>query len=66
MKIGKEIKHRKELEIRYDDDSGKFGIVYFDEKDKEWYFEGAWDDINEEDCYSVYKILKKLNKEKVK
>lgn len=62
MKLGKEIKHQREIEVKYDDDSGVFGKVFFDEDDKEWKFEGKWSDINEKDCFSIYNILKKLNK----
>ena len=63
MKLGEEIKHRREIEVRYDDNSGVFGKVFFDEHSKEWEFEGKWSNLCEEDCLSVYNILSKLNKE---
>ncbi len=66
MKLGKKIKHPEEREIRYDDDSGVFGKVVFDEDNNEWTFEGKWSDIGEEDCLSIYNILSKLNKKSSK
>lgn len=62
MKLGKAIKHRKEIEIRFDDNSGRAGIVYLDRDEKEYRFENRFD-LDEEECLSIHNILRKLNKE---
>ena len=63
MKLGKNIKQPKEKEARYDDNSGKCGKFSYNENNKEWEYEHIWKEINEEECFSAYKILKKLNEE---
>ena len=63
MKLGKNIKQPKEIEARYDDDSGVCGKFYYDKNSKEWRYEHKWEDLNEEECLSAHKILKELNKQ---
>lgn len=62
MKLGKNIKQPKEIEARYDDDSGKCGKFSYNEDSKEWRYEHIFSDMDEEDCLEAYKILNKLNK----
>ncbi len=62
MKLGKKIKQPKELEARYDDDSGKCGKFSYNENQKEWEYEPKFSEMDEEECLSAHKILKELNK----
>jgi len=66
MKIGKKIKQPTEIEARYDDDSGICGKFIYDENGKEWEYEHKWKEMDEDECFSAYKILKKLNLKKIK
>ena len=66
MELGKNIKQPMEKEARYDDDSGTCGKFIYNENEKEWEYEHEWKEMDEEDCLSAYKVLKKLNSQKKK
>ena len=66
MKLGKKVKQPKEMEARYDDDSGRCGKFSYNENVKEWEYEHRFSEMDEEECLEAYKILKKLNKSKEK
>ena len=62
MKLGEKIKQPKEIESRYDDDSGRCGKFSYNENEKEWEYEHIFSEMDEKECFSAYNILKKLNK----
>ena len=49
MKLGKNIKQPKEIEVIYNDDSGVCGKFYYNENGEEWEYEHQWKEMNEEE-----------------
>jgi len=66
MKIGKKIKQPTEINAMYDDNSGVCGKFVYNENENKWEYEHKWKGMDEEECFSAYKILKKLNSEQKK
>ena len=66
MKLGKKIIQPIEIEARYDDDSGNCGKFIYKKHEKEWEYESKFSNMDEEECLEAHKILKKLNKKKVR
>ena len=65
MKIGKEIKQPKEIKAMYNDNSGFCGNFVYNEKEVKWKYEHKWKEMDEKECFSAYKNLKKLNSKKM-
>jgi len=61
MKIGKEIKQPKEIEARYNDDSGSCGKFSYNKNQRKWEYNHKFSNMDEKYCFEAYKNLKKLN-----